>query len=161
MAVAAAVVLAAAFLEDDDLVVAELTHDFGSHLRVVDVRGADLVAQHQYFAEHDGGAGFGFELFNGNDVVFADAILFAARLDYCEHGLEILMKRILRAFWPARKRGKYTDGGHESMARGQHPGALSGVLQSPLRIVLQSLSPQSQIMEQSQNIGPFGARITR
>src|SRR5262249_22019847 len=87
VAVAAAVVLAAALLEDDLLLVAELAHDFGGDLRAVDLRSADLVAKDQHFIEHDSGTGIKVQFFHGNDVVFGDAILFAARLDYCEHGL--------------------------------------------------------------------------
>ena len=100
MTALAAIVLAALLFEDDDFFVAGLLHNFcfdnsaWQHRRT-GLR-AILVRNHQNFIQQDGIACFCFQLFNADNIVFGDTILFAARLHYCEHGsLPSIASRVL------------------------------------------------------------------
>lgn len=43
------------------------------------------IADHNYFAQLDGIAGFAFELFDDDGFVFRSSILFSTRFDNCVH----------------------------------------------------------------------------
>src|SRR5580698_3049044 len=86
----AAVVLSAAELEDDDLLLAVLGRDLRLYRGAGEERAADLhgraiaraVAHEEDLAERDGVANSPRELLDRELVTWSDAILLAARLDH-------------------------------------------------------------------------------
>src|SRR5690606_29720992 len=82
------VVLAAAELDDPDLVGAAVGHDLGGDggaaQRVADL-DAVAVAQHQDVVERDLVAGLGFELFDAERFALRHAVLLTAGDHYCVH----------------------------------------------------------------------------
>src|SRR6476620_10367171 len=90
MTVAAAVVLAPALLENDDLLALGLLqhgagdrstgHHGRTHQRV-------LAADHQPLGKHDLGPDITVETLDLDHVVLGDTVLLAAGLDHCVHGL--------------------------------------------------------------------------
>src|SRR6516165_5107462 len=89
MTLLAPVIVPAFLFEDDDLGRTGLLDHGGADRSSLDQRSAggnlSPFADHQHFAELDGGAGLGDELFDRNDIVLGDPVLLAARPDHCEH----------------------------------------------------------------------------
>ena len=91
MAVFAAIPLPALLLEDDDLVAPGLFHHFGKNGRLIEGGGADRgllagLTDHQHVAEFHVLARLAGQLFDDNNVVGGDPVLFPAGADDCEHG---------------------------------------------------------------------------
>ena len=90
MAPGAAVLLAADFLEHQNLVGAGLLKHGGDHLGASDQGRADggvgAFAEHQHLVELDGGTGLAGQLLDLDDVVGGDPVLLPTGLDNCVHG---------------------------------------------------------------------------
>src|SRR5580658_7019980 len=89
MAVLPAVVLTAAELEDDDLLLAVLRDDLRLDLGPRDERRADLerfAADQEHLIEGHGLADVRRELLDPQPVALGDFVLLPARLDYRVHG---------------------------------------------------------------------------
>ena len=104
VAVAAAVMLAAALLEDDEAGATGMAHHFGLHDRAGQQGAADLHtgigSHHQHFLEVDRGAGFGFQALDSDDVIGGNAVLLAAGLDDCEHFFFLRVSAPIGAAFP-------------------------------------------------------------
>src|SRR4051812_6755703 len=90
VAVAAAIVLAAALLEDDDLLApCLLPHPAGDGRTGGSGRAHDraVAADHQHLGEHDRVADLAGQALDLDHLVGGDAVLLAAGLDHCVHGL--------------------------------------------------------------------------
>ena len=89
MTVAAAIILPALLLENDDLAVPHLLEDrcrYGGAIHQRRANGLALVVtDHQNFIEIDRRAFFGIELLDPNNVIFGDFVLLAAAFNHCEH----------------------------------------------------------------------------
>src|SRR3546814_18874081 len=87
VAVAAAIIVPAALLEDDDLFTARLGDDLGRNDEAFGALRFAAVTGQQDVAQRHGVASFAVDLFNGDLVSGGDAILLAARAPDCEPGL--------------------------------------------------------------------------
>src|SRR3569832_2194386 len=82
--------LAALFLEGDDLLAAAVLDDLTRHGSTLAQRRAGFRAvatEHQDLAKRDRATGIADELFDGQDIVLGNTILFPAGADDREHGL--------------------------------------------------------------------------
>lgn len=93
VAALAAVVVAAFFLENHDLVVAIVLNDLGLHGRAGNKRGANFVANHDDIVQRDGFARIIGKAFNGDFIALGDAVLFSAGFNDCVHG--IVLEKLL------------------------------------------------------------------
>ena len=91
MTLGAAVILAAALLEDDDLAGAIGVEQFADHLGTVNHRRANghafITTKHEHGTERQGVAGLAFKLLDTNFVAGCNAVLLTAGLDHCKHDL--------------------------------------------------------------------------
>src|SRR5690554_521263 len=82
-------VLAAAELDDLDLLATTVSHYLSSHLATVYVGNTHFnvftLGHHQHLVEFDRGAGFNVQLFQTNNLAFGYTVLFSAALDYRVH----------------------------------------------------------------------------
>ena len=92
MALLAAIIVAAALLEDGDLLAFRLGDDLGRDLEAVGLLEVGPVAGKQDVAQSDAVAGFPSELLNDDLVSGGDAILLTARAHDCEHWFISLVK---------------------------------------------------------------------
>ena len=93
MAIAAAAVLAAALLEDDDLVEAVLRDHGRGNGRIDNQRGANgqvaIDAYGQHVVERDGATGLGIQLLDFQDRVRGNTILLSACADDSKHRIKL------------------------------------------------------------------------
>ena len=89
VAVASPVVVAAALLEDDDAIAANVTHDLRCDAGAGDQRVADfdatLTGDHQHLAQLDDVARGAMKLLDPEEVIGGDAVLLAAGFHDCIH----------------------------------------------------------------------------
>src|SRR3546814_5285695 len=114
MAVAAAIIVPAALLEDDDLLALGLRHDLGADGKPVDRLQLGALAREQHVAQRHLVTGFAADLLDDDLVSGGNTILLAACAHDCEHGrseehtseLQSLM-RISYAVFCLKKKKKY------------------------------------------------------
>ena len=89
MALTLHVVLAAAELDDADLVATTMSTDFSSHLGTFNNGCTDgdviTVTDQQYAIELNSGAGFGFQLLYSQVFALGDLVLLTTSNNYCVH----------------------------------------------------------------------------
>ncbi len=111
----AAIVVAAALLEDDDLVGLGLGDDLCADLETLGRLDLVAVAGEQDIVERDRIASLSGKLFDDDFVSGGNAILFAARAHDCEHRF-IPFKTSIAAQLRGRSRYRIGRGGAESQA---------------------------------------------
>src|SRR3546814_19934798 len=85
MAVAAAIIVPAALLEDDDLLALGLRHDLGADGKPVDRLQLGALAREQHVAQRHLVTGFAADLLDDDLVSGGNTILLAACAPACEH----------------------------------------------------------------------------
>src|SRR3546814_17704267 len=86
MAVAAAIIVPAALLEDDDLLALGLRHDLGADGKPVDRLQLGALAREQHVAQRHLVTGFAADLLDDDLVSGGNTILLAACAHDCDHG---------------------------------------------------------------------------
>src|SRR3546814_2831880 len=105
MAVAAAIIVPAALLEDDDLLALGLRHDLGADGKPVDRLHLGALAREQHVAQRHRVTGFAADLLDDDLVSGGNTILLAACAHDCEHGPHHFPNACARASQARRERG--------------------------------------------------------
>jgi hypothetical protein len=105
MAVLAAIVLTALFLEDDNFVAFLVLDDRRANACAREEGRADFCAaaatEEENFFQLDGRTFFAVEQLDFNDIVFLDAVLFTACLDDCVHSYDRFISSVYSSFQAA------------------------------------------------------------
>ena len=99
MAGLAAIVVAAALLEDDDLLALRLGDDFGRNRHLGGVGDLLALARQQDIAQRYRVAGFARQLLDRDLVSGGNPVLLAASTHYCEHGIVTSINVVVAAQW--------------------------------------------------------------
>src|SRR4051794_31852712 len=105
MAVLAAIIVAAALLEDDNLLALRLRNDFRGDRKARGILKIAALAGQQDVVQRDLVTGFASDLLDHDLVSCGNAILLAARAHDCEHGFSLLIQtawRETRSISPGR-----------------------------------------------------------